>query len=48
MVGLADLYINKVFANPVLRGTQIVTDPLFQAFVDRNKVAKLKKNPLYQ
>ena len=48
MVGLADLYINKVFANPVLRGTQIVTDPLFQAFVDRNKVAKLKKDPLDQ
>ena len=29
LVGAADLLLNKVYANPMLRGTEIVTDPVF-------------------
>jgi hypothetical protein len=36
-VASADLLLNKVFANPMIRGTQIVTDPVFQAVLERNK-----------
>lgn len=37
LVNQADLLLNNVFSNPVLRGTEIVTDPAFKAFIDRNQ-----------
>jgi hypothetical protein len=45
-VNEAELLINKVFSNPVVRGTEIVTDPAFKDFVDKNKKLKpFNKNP---
>jgi len=38
VVAAADLLLNKVFANPLLRQTEIVTDPIFQAYLERNRV----------
>ena len=38
MVASADLLLHKVFANPLLRKTEIVTDPIFMAYLERNRV----------
>jgi hypothetical protein len=38
VVATADLLLNKVFANPMNRQTEIVTDPVFQAYIERNRV----------
>ena len=38
MVASADLLLHKVFANPLLRKTEIVTDPIFMAYLERNRL----------
>lgn len=35
---MADLLLGEVFANPVLRGKEIITDPVFQAYLERNQI----------
>lgn len=39
-LNVADLFLNNVFANPLLRGTEIVTDPVFRAYLEKNKKQK--------
>lgn len=36
-VNMADLLLNQVFSNPLHRGTEIVTDPAFLAYVEQNQ-----------
>jgi hypothetical protein len=36
--------LHKVFANPLLRKTEIVTDPIFMAYLERNRV-KAREHP---
>jgi hypothetical protein len=36
VVNEAELLLNKAFSNPVVRGTEIITDPAFKDFLKRN------------
>jgi hypothetical protein len=38
LVGAADLFLNKVFSNPLNRNTEIVTDPLFKHYLELNQL----------
>lgn len=38
IVSQADLLLHKVFSNPMNRGKEIVTDPVFQAFIEKNRL----------